>query len=273
MVKTIYFYTKRNSCDPIILDFFKKNSENYEIIDDPSSFKKEIGEIYRFYDNSLFGSLKTGFVELKNRVIINNSPIYFFMMYYDEDILSEYGIYHEFMTYIKLEPQTVYFESQGFRLIENIPDFEYIGIITPSLYRKTKLTIKQIIEKVNQEDLIPLYPGNQDLLTQAIESHGKNFEIIWIWLMKSLNIKIRKLKVFYSNLWVLKRSKFIEYINLARKAMDLLDNAPDNIKILLNSDAKYITGKLSAEALLKKTNYKYYTYYPFIMERLICNLY
>lgn len=269
----IYFY-KDSEQNRIYLEYFKKNIGcNYRVIEDESTFVPEIGKQYRFVNSSKFGPNVDGeYITLTNTRIISNSPIHFFMMYYKEEPLAEYGIYHEFMTFIKLEPQTVYFESNGFRLIKSIPNVEYIGILTPSLYRKTKLSIDDIIDKVkkNPNDLTPLYYGGQDLMEQAKKCHGHKFEIIWKWLLNKLSLKPKNIKTFYSNLWVLKTGKFHMYLSFVKKIFNILDNAPDEIKILLESDANYCTGIVKPIDLLKNTGFPYYTFYPFIMERIIC---
>jgi hypothetical protein len=219
----------------------------------------------------MFGPLfDNTFVTLTNRQIIRDSPVHFYMMYYDENIFPQYGIYHNFMTFIRLNPPSVYFESNGFRLITSVPDFEYIGVLTPSFERKSNLTIPEIINKVkkSKEDLIPLYSDNSDLLRQATQHHGKKFQIIWEWVLQNCSIKRKTCKAFFSNLWILKREKFCEYLQFAKNVMNLLDNAPPNLQSLLKSNSNY-TGKLTSQVLLERTGYPYYTFHPFIMERII----
>jgi hypothetical protein len=120
-----------------------------------------------------------------------------------------------------------------------------------------------------RSDLTPLYTGG-DLMEQAVESHGKRFEVIWLWLLRELGIKARKMRGFYSNLWVLERERFIEFLCLIRRVFNILESAPDEIRYLLESDANYRSGNLSPTILLERTGFSYYTYYPFILERIIC---
>lgn len=266
----IYFYQENDECDKIILSFFKKKfNNNFKIITD-GNFTPEVGKVYRFFNNSQFGPINNDkFVTLKNRSVISTSPIHFFMMYYDEDIFPDYGVYHEFMTFIHLNPPTVYFESEGFRKITSVPESPYIAVITPSLFKKTKLTVPDVLKKVSssKSNIIPLLPDNKDLLEQAVQSHGNTFKTIWKWL----ELPTSRKKAFYSNLWVMKRETFLMYLTKVRQIMERLDNAPDNIKCLLQSNANY-NGKLSAKELYDRTGYPYYTYHPFILERVACTL-
>jgi hypothetical protein len=206
------------------------------------------------------------------KINTNSFDVHFFMFYYNEPIEEIYNIYYRVIDFIKLVPQTKYFEGDGFRKINYIPDKRYISILTPSITKKTKLTVNNIIDKIeyHNEDIIPLYYNGTNVIDQAIYFHGEKFRIIWNWLLKQINVSPNiKIPSFYSNLWIIKRIYFIEYLNFVKRIIEILESAPPEIEILLKSDCMY-KGKVSPEQLLKNTGFSYYTYYPFIIERVIC---
>jgi hypothetical protein len=91
-------------------------------------------------------------------------------------------------------------------------------------------------------------------------------------MLDQLDLKwtINKYKVFYCNFWITNRETFIEYLAFAKKVISLFDNAPPHIKELLNTDPKY-KGKLIGTGILEKRFGKpYYTWQPFILERVVC---
>jgi hypothetical protein len=228
---------------------------------------------YRIFSDELFGPVYDNkFVKLSNKNFHTSAILHLFMFYYDELVYDEYGNFFNLMDFIRLYPQNKYFESSGFLKIKDIPNKKYIGIITPSLTRKTMLTIEYILQKIvnHNEDIIPLYYSGESIIKQGIKHHGENFKIIWNWLLKEINVPIHiDIPAFYSNLWILKREYFIDYLNFLKKVINKLENAPIDIQIALKSNSMYV-GKISAEKLLYRTGYSYYTYYPFILERIIC---
>jgi hypothetical protein len=228
---------------------------------------------YSIFSDNLFGPIYDNkFIKLENKNYYTSSILHLFMLYYDELVYEKYGNFFNVMKFIRLHPQNKYFESNGFLKIKDIPDKKYIGILTPSLTRKTKLTIDYILQKIikHNEDVIPLYYSGESVIKQAIKHHGDNFKILWNWLLKELNVPLNiDIPAFYSNLWILKREYFIDYLEFFKKIINILENAPIDIQIILNSDSMYV-GKISPEKLLYKTGYSYYTFYPFILERIIC---
>lgn len=180
---------------------------------------------------------------------------------------------------LKLEPQGEFFESEAFRMLNmsDIPsEIEYIGFITPSFFRKTRLTLKDITPPRNRMNILGLvatHDGGKSYIDHGIQRHGPIFRIIWNWLIEGLGynpsgITYKHFNV-WCNMWVLSRNNFAIYLEIAKKAVNLLVNAPPHIKSLLFSDSGYDEGKLSSEQLIKLCGTPHYPFHPFIMERLI----
>jgi hypothetical protein len=196
-----------------------------------------------------------------------------FLAYYDEDI-SEYN--HPNIIPIKLN-QTEYFESEIFRMItpSMIPNVDNIGMITPSFFKKVPgVTLDSLFNKVpNPFTKLLLWREHIPCDFLATQCHGEMYMVIMSWLLKELNIPIsiiNRYKGFYCNMWITKREIFLEYLELAKKAIKCIDSAPPNIKLALSTDPNY-NGKLKETGILEKRFGKsYYPWQPFIMERLIC---
>jgi len=180
---------------------------------------------------------------------------------------------------LKLEPQGEFFESEAFRMlnISDIPsEIEYIGFITPSFFRKTRLTLKDIAPPQNRKNIRAFWAkrnGGESYIDQGARYHGAIFRRIWDWLIENLGYNSEGITYkqyhIWSNMWILSRGNFEIYLEIAKKAVNLLDNAPPHIKSLLFSDALYYEGKLSSDRLLKLCGTQHYPFHPFIMERLI----
>jgi len=201
----------------------------------------------------------------------------FFIPYYDEPVLEKYSIYHTFIHPVQLKPPSVYFESEIFRRIKEIPNTEYIGILTWRSERKIQRKLNELIFDLNslrkEYDLIALYPreDSKELLEYAYTSHGNNFKILWEWLLSELKIPIEPITfTFYSNLWIMKRTFFVEYIDFVNKCMKILDTIPPELNKILWSNSNYSAGSLSSEQLMSRFNLPHYSFHPFIFERLIC---
>lgn len=201
----------------------------------------------------------------------------FFMPYYDEPIYTTYGPYYHFIKPLHLDPPTVYFESEAFCYIRSVPDTDYVGILTFAFSRKTNHNLEQLITRLNvlcdgnQKDIIALYcPNRGELLSFATRTHGTAFLTLWKYILTQLNMVSSEIpNAFYSNLWVMKRKYFLEYLELAQTVIQSLNSAPPEIKLLLYSNANY-RGKISKPNLIERINLPYYPYHPFLLERLVC---
>ena len=196
-----------------------------------------------------------------------------FLAYNDENI-SRFN--HPDIIPVKLN-QTEYFESEIFRMLtpDMIPEADNIGIITPSLFKKVPgITIESLF-KQSPEQFTKLLLWLEELPsdTLSVQCHGQMYMVINLWLFEQLKFPlniVNKFKGFYCNFWITKRSLFLEYLEVAKRAIKFLDSPPPHIQQALATDPLY-SGKLTGTGILEKRFGKhYYPWQPFIMERLIC---
>lgn len=194
-----------------------------------------------------------------------------FLLYNDEDISA---FQHPNIIPLKLN-QTEYFESEAFRMLEYVPDADNIGLITPSIFKKVPgLTLEKLFElKPDPISKLLLWLPNISGDVLGEQYHGPNYTVLMMWLLEELKIStsvIGKSQGFYSNLWIAKRDFFMDYLKLAKRAIEVIDNAPPHIKYILTSNPKY-PGKLLGTGVLEKRFKKsHYPWQPFLIERLIC---
>jgi hypothetical protein len=192
-----------------------------------------------------------------------------FLLYHNEDI-SKYS--HPDIIPLKLN-QTPYFESEAFRMLEDLPNAENIGFLTPSAKNKIKYFSIENILNLDPDPFFYFCKGPERVEKQAIEYHGKTFLILWRYILDFHRISYSIMNTYYGsycNLWVAKREFVREYIEFAKKTMNFLDNSSEDIRMLLFSDSRYYEGKLLNTGILnKKFGFNHYPFHPFVMERLI----
>jgi hypothetical protein len=197
------------------------------------------------------------------------------LLYNDENI-SQFK--HPDIIPYKLENQTVYFESQAFDEIVELPYSTNIGFITPSFFKKQNLTLDELFEHVNRSSLkstlflVPLMsnpiPGNR--IESMTEFHGPAFKTIWVWLLGELGYSQYSDADFAggsSNMWVAPRDFVVKFLVKAKQAIYLCNNAPEHIKTLLYSDPHYEGN--AKHLMMEKFGIPHYPFHPFIMENLI----
>jgi len=137
-----------------------------------------------------------------------------FLLYNDENI-SDYS--HPDIIPLKLN-QTPYFESEAFRMLEDLPNAENIGFLTPSAKRKIKdFSIEKIL-KLNPDPIFYFCKGRERVEKQAIEYHGKTFLILWRYILDFHRISYSIMNTYYGsycNLWVAKREFVREYMAMS----------------------------------------------------------
>jgi hypothetical protein len=196
-----------------------------------------------------------------------------YLLYNDEDI-SRFS--HPQIIPLKIKTQNEFFESEAFREITTLPDVKNIGFITPAFFRKQKLTLDELFIKIGSNRLphtIGLVEAEENRLAFLTKFHGENFIKIWRWLITELGYSAHindDFKGFSANMWVSNREFVHNFIKVARKAMDLCENAPNHIKELLYSDTHY-NGSIKHKCL-EKFGVPHYPFHPFIIENLPCFL-
>jgi hypothetical protein len=194
-----------------------------------------------------------------------------FLLYNDEDIRA---FNHPGVVPLKLN-QSEYFESEVFRMLEDVPEADNIGLITPSIFKKVPgITLERLFE-LKPDPISKLLLWLPHIPTDILGEryHGTNYTCLMLWLLEELKIStdiIGKYQGFYSNLWVAKRDFFVEYLKLAKRAITVIDNAPPHIKYLLASNPNYPGNLVRTGILEKRFGKPYYPWQPFLMERLIC---
>ena len=173
-----------------------------------------------------------------------------------------------------------YFESGFFNTLFQAKtawiDHEYVGLVSYRIIIKQNLRtfpLEKIIKSGENADVITFYKVEPfDMLSQSISCHPK-FEKLWSALLLKLGFTkkqalSRRIPLFQSNCWMAKPSWMLRYIDLAMRAMKIMETDPV-IHQLVYSNSHY-EGKMSRVELMKMHGKPFYTYHPFIMERLPC---
>jgi hypothetical protein len=211
-------------------------------------------------------------LQQSNTQSLHNSTV-IYLLYNDEDI-SKFR--HPQIIPLKINVQNEYFESQAFREIDKLVDVKNIGFITPAFFRKQELTLDELFLKIGSERLektVGLVKAEDNRLAFLTKFHGENFIKIWRWLIAELGYKNHvndDFKGFSANMWISNREFVLNFIKVARQAMDLCDNAPADIKKLLYSDTHY-NGSVKHK-MMEKFGVPHYPFHPFILENLACFL-
>lgn len=173
-------------------------------------------------------------------------------------------------------PPNKFFESYMFT--NHYPEIttDYIGHVSHSYLRKIPPLDLEILLEAHPVDIIalmPCNPGNKDMYAFAERWHP-GFLKIWARLIDLLDYgdytKLPQPHPFYCNYWIMKRKLYIKYARLAKRAMDLLESDAE-LRALVNENSSF-GGTLDAcsGGPLECCGKPYYTFHPFIMERLIC---
>lgn len=191
----------------------------------------------------------------------------------DNSVLSTQNVLYKYPWMIPFKlSSTKYFESEFFDRIEIDEHAKYIGMITYSILWKPrifKMNLKNILEN-SHADVIAFNHLPNDTLRKTDKDHPI-FTRIWCRLIKKLFPDFEgdplddSVKMFYNNYWVAKPNLFRRYQEVLKKAMVFLEEDPK-----VYEDAHYKSGKLSSTQLEKINGKGYYTYHPFVIERLPC---
>jgi hypothetical protein len=153
---------------------------------------------------------------------------------------------------------------------------DYVGFISYSLVIKQSLTefpLDNIIKQAKGADVISFYKlSSTGLIINALRGH-RNFSEVWIALLTKMgfqhdDIMSFEMPFFPCNCWIAKPVWMRRFLLFAFKAMEILET-DSKIRKLAYKNSAY-TGKLSQSQLMAITGKPYYTFHPFIMERLPC---
>ena len=199
-----------------------------------------------------------------------------FLLFNNEDI-EQYK--HEHIIPLKLD-QTVYFESEVFRMLSNkdLPDSDNIGFMTVKgiqnilNYKNTNFSNFMQSLQINIQNITRL-SNTESNLNRAVNYHGKTYSVLWDYLSNELGVQHKyeysKVITFFNNCWYAPKKIVCGYLLFAKKAFRIFDDCPEDIRNLLFSDSRY-DGILKGEGCMKKFGIPHYPFHPFIFERLIC---
>lgn len=167
------------------------------------------------------------------------------------------------------------FESDFFKNVEIDENCKYIGMITYRVCSRLNVLMLNIgyILHFCEADVVSVNysPPWGDNLKNTENIHP-GFNYIWKKLMNVLlpelsddEIFSDKIPIFYNNYWYAKPKVLLEYREFLKKAECELEKIPE-----VYNDSEYNSGNCSKEELEKISGKPYYTFHPFIFERLPC---
>lgn len=189
---------------------------------------------------------------------------------YAQEIIKRFP----FMIPYKLN-STKLFESEFFKNVEIDENCKYIGMITYRVTERAHVLMTNIayILTYSETDVVTVNysPLGTQPLSEA-EFFHPGFKNIWIKLMKKLLPYLSeeeawsdKIPMFYNNYWYARPKVLLEYREFLKKAEEELEKIPE-----VYDNSNYLTGNSTKEQLKKITGKPYYTFHPFIYERLPC---
>ncbi len=148
---------------------------------------------------------------------------------------------------------------------------KYYGVFSWKFNHKTghnKNTLFNEMAKRNykQFEVINICQPLPKPYLEFTENYHKGFMDLFNPICSDLGLEVKEPKhTIYSNFFIAKGKVYKEYVELIKKAIELLDN---KFTDLAWRDANYKSG-LNPEQLKEKTGLDYYTFHTFILERLM----
>lgn len=153
-------------------------------------------------------------------------------------------------------------------------DADYVGTLSWKARTKIKFDMPAIIEELAllQPDVFALNPGKKQTLMKQPRIHPK-FKELWIAVLNRFGVSkdiatSKQIVPFYCNYWLAKPEYLRAYMQFNQRVVHMLETDAE-LQNDLWSDAKYKT-KLPKERVQQVFNRPYFTYHPFICERLCC---
>jgi len=150
--------------------------------------------------------------------------------------------------------------------LEQLPNIKYIGLIVAHYVKKTgnKIDFVSIAEQMGKQDFYGILNNNNDSLnTHPLGLSLMNQSVKLLGLSAD---SFESMRVTHCNYWLMTVDALNKYSREIKKLCELWETS--NICTLLNSDSTYSLKKLTKRELLEKTGFPYYTYHPFILERM-----
>ena len=214
--------------------------------------------------------------------LVNSSNSVVYVLYHDsksKDIAEKVFKRYSWARFYELG-KSIFFESQFFISLQRLEyewfDKKYVGLMSYNIVQKQdvkEVQLSNIVGHAKGADVISFYRvSSVDLITQAKSCHPGFIEI-WVKLLSKMGFdrstaESTTIPVYQSNCWVAKPVWMKRYIEFALKAMVIMGVDPE-IREMLYVDSAY-KGQLSKKELIDISGTEYYTYHPFVMERLPC---
>lgn len=226
--------------------------------------------IYYYYNNDK---------AYKESFVVSDAIIY--VLYHDDLSFKTAQLFEKYeWAQLNKLGGSIFFENAFFPILQSkVSEWEnkqYVGLVSYNIVKKQNLKyfpLSKIIEKGNNADVIALFKySGRDLISQATLYHPK-FLDIWYELLLKMNYKSEdilsdKIPMFPCNCWIAKPEWMKRYIEFVNVAMHLLEN-DEKLKRMVYDDSGY-KSNLSKKKLTSISGKPYYTYHPFILERLPC---
>jgi len=202
-----------------------------------------------------------------------------YILYHDdksEEVASRFFRQYEWAQFHKLADSKYLESSMLLELDRNNSRWsaaDYVGFIVYNILNKQVVqdfNIEDIITASKDADVISFYKKIDDDMLGTATYYHPQFTTIWTKLLVKMGYTERDAlspTPFYPcNCWIAKPAFMKDYIKFAKRAMSTLES-DDELKTLCAMNSNY-RGKMTKERLLEIFGAEWYTYHPFIFERL-----
>ena len=210
-----------------------------------------------------------------NSIKTIQSNILIYVLYHDDE---SYNIanklkFHPWAKLHKLNT-TKYYESYFFNnLLEKQDEWinkKYVGTFTYSIINKIPICNPNELAKLDYDVISFNNYIILPMIKQAEYSHP-GFINIWSYILQKLGCSdylSDEIPCYFNNYWMARPKLMIEYINFFKSVINIMET-DSNLQTALNQNTGY-KGNLTSQQLINISGKPYYTFHPFILERLPC---
>lgn len=149
---------------------------------------------------------------------------------------------------------------------------DYVGTISWKAFKKIPIDhITRLLRVADpsRHDVVPFFPVKGDAVAHADKCHP-GFALLWERLLSSLGcpqeqVACRDFTFFACNYWMCRPRIMNYYIRFAKQVRVKMEDP--ELREMLYNDARY-PGSLSSVRLTQIFGHPWYTFHPFIFERL-----
>jgi len=207
-----------------------------------------------------------------------SSPIRVYILYYSDvsHMIARQLEHFPWARLVRVGQSSKFMESQFLRTLSDLEpewrDAPYVGMCGYGIMLKQtgvpRRSMETLVDESKNADFISFYGALKEPLIENTCKFHPEFASIWTALLKKLEITdCSDIPLWFPcNSWMAKPQWMKQYLEMALKVMHWLETDVE-LMGLCDQDTHY-QGKLSAESRLQLFGKPYYTYYPFVMERL-----